>query len=111
MELRTWLDAFPKKAVEDRRRSRSVETSVVKAQSNFDRVRHSPPSPHSTAKYKSRSKALKDGRDWQECQDEKEGQRTNKEERMVWRRGEGGLWQERRQNMRGMPIALERLPY
>jgi hypothetical protein len=44
----------------------------VKAQSNFDRVRHSPPSLHPKAKRKSRWKALKDGRDRQECQDEKE---------------------------------------
>ncbi len=81
MKLRARPDALPKKAVEDRRRRRAVEASVVKAQSNFDRVRHSPPSLHPIAKHKSRWKALKDGRVRQECQDEKEDQRN-------WRRAE-----------------------
>jgi hypothetical protein len=40
MKLRASLDTLSKKAVENRRRSRTVEASVVKAQSNFDRIRH-----------------------------------------------------------------------
>jgi hypothetical protein len=40
MKLRARLDTLSKKAVENRRRSRTVEASVVKAQSNFDRIRH-----------------------------------------------------------------------
>jgi hypothetical protein len=73
MKLRARPDALSKKAVENRRRRSAVEASVVKAQSNLDRVRHSPPSLHPNAKCKRRWKALKDGRDRQECQDEKEG--------------------------------------
>jgi hypothetical protein len=76
MKLRSRLHALSKKAVEDRCRGRAVEASVVKTQSNFDRVRHSPPSLHPIAERKSRWKALKDGRDRQECQDEKEDART-----------------------------------
>jgi hypothetical protein len=73
MELRARVHALSKKAVEDRRGRRTVEASVVKAQPNFYLVRHSLPSPYSNAKRKCRRKALKDGRDRQECQDEKEG--------------------------------------
>src|SRR4029077_7705402 len=62
MKLRPRLDALSKKAIENRRRRRAVEASVVKTQSNFARIRHSPPSPHPIAKRKSRWKALKDGR-------------------------------------------------
>jgi hypothetical protein len=48
----------------------------MKAQSNFDRVRHSLPSLRPIAKDKTRWKALKDGRDRQECQVEKESKQT-----------------------------------
>jgi hypothetical protein len=78
MKLRARPDALSKKAVEDRRRRRAVEASVVKAQSNFDWIRHFPPSLHPNAKRKSRWKALKDGRDRQECQDEKEDLQNGK---------------------------------
>jgi hypothetical protein len=72
MEFRARLEALPKKAIKNRRRRRAVEASVMKAQSNFCRFRHSPPSPLLPAERKSRWKALKDGRDRQECQVEKE---------------------------------------
>jgi hypothetical protein len=60
------LKAFTKKAIENRRGSRSVEASVMKTQSDFYRIRHSalwsPSANHSNLK------ALKDGWDWRECQ-------------------------------------------
>jgi hypothetical protein len=79
MKIRAGLNSLTKKAVEDRRRRRSVEASVMKAQSNFDRVRHFSSSPPPNAKLKTRWKALKDGRDRQECQDEKDGPKSGNE--------------------------------
>jgi hypothetical protein len=68
MELGAGMDLLAEKAVKDRRRRRAVKAPVMEAQSNFDRVRHSPPSPLSMANPKSKGKALKDGWDAQECQ-------------------------------------------
>jgi hypothetical protein len=38
VKFRTGLDALSKKTIEDRRRCRAIEASVVKAQTNIDRV-------------------------------------------------------------------------
>ena len=72
MKLRVGLDALAKKTIEDRRRRRAIEASVVKAQPNFDRVCHCPPTPsHCKTTRNAEWKALKDGWERRECQDEK----------------------------------------
>jgi hypothetical protein len=42
MKVRAGLDALPKKSIEDRCGCRAIETSVMKAQTNFNRVCHDP---------------------------------------------------------------------
>jgi hypothetical protein len=42
VKFRTGLDALSKKSIEDGRRRRSIEASVMEAQTNFYGIRHFP---------------------------------------------------------------------
>ncbi len=98
LELRAGVDPLAKKAVEDRRRGRSVEAAVVKTQTNFYRVRQCPSTLpfqialqisirydrfHARGSLIARSakrKALKDGWGDQKCQDEKDRSKGQSEQ-------------------------------
>jgi hypothetical protein len=56
MEFGARMEAFPEKAEKDCRRSRAIEASVVKTQTNLDRIRHSSSSLHASGKSREKGK-------------------------------------------------------
>src|SRR5579872_1311875 len=70
VKFRAWMDALAKETIEQSRRRRAVEASIVIAQTNLDWICHRPHPPPLHSEPNHTSKVIKDVREPRECQDE-----------------------------------------